>query len=256
MSNEEKPVPQETPPPPPPPSAPSTSPLPDMKKEKTDIDQVIIRPWPKIIQLYPTALICLLFGIIQMFYDLSTDKGIAVAQNLGLIFFIIFGLNLLVFSFEFSRLKSLTIGVSILAVLFMCLWLGDKWPIIKYFRVFVGELEIHVSTHMYFGLMTYFLVIFIGVVINTRFNYYIIKHNEIYHRTGFLGKVKRYPSPNLKLSKEINDIFEFILLRSGRLIIYPATETEAIVLDNVLNINRVDRDINELLGKLAVEIDM
>ncbi len=225
------------------------------KPSKPDLDKIIIRPYPKVILLYPTAIACLILGLIQVFMNPESENYEGNTQLFGLIFFIVFGLNLLVFSFEFSRLKTFTIGITILALLFLALWLGEKLPVLQYLHDFVDKRNFSMSDEMYLGFFFYFLLIFIGVFINTRFNFYVIKHNEIYHKTGFLGKVKRFPSPNLRMSKEITDVFEFLLLRSGRLIMYPESEQEAIVLDNVLRINVVDEQVNTLLSKIAVEIE-
>ena len=50
-------------------------------------------------------------------------------------------------------------------------------------------------------------------------------------------------------------VFEYVLLRSGRIILFPASEREAIVLENVLNVNALERHVHELLSSLAVEIE-
>ena len=47
---------------------------------------------------------------------------------------------------------------------------------------------------------------------------------------------------------------EFALLRSGRLIFYPSTSREAIVIDNVLNVNHVEDRIKDLLSVVAVRM--
>jgi hypothetical protein len=56
------------------------------------------------------------------------------------------------------------------------------------------------------------------------------------------------------MEKEITDVFEFMLLRSGRLLLHPSTERRAIVLDNVPNINKREREIQGLLGVLDVHV--
>ena len=75
------------------------------------------------------------------------------------------------------------------------------------------------------------------------------------HHHGFLGDVERYPAPSLKMRKEITDIFEYCLLLSGRLIIYPTGSERAIVLDNVPRINKVESQIEELLDSLRVVVE-
>jgi len=225
------------------------------ESQRTDIDQVVVRPYPKVVLLYPTALCALVCAVVQALSSEGAGAQNTGSTTLGLIFFTVFALNLLVFSFEFSRIQTLTLLFALLAAVFLCLWLAQKWPIIDTLRNFVKNRVLYMSTEMYWALVIYFMVIFIGVFINTRFNYYEIRHNEILHHTGFLGQVRRFPSPNLKLTKEINDVFEYLLLRSGRLILFPATEREAIVLENVPFVNSAERSILELLGTLQVEVE-
>ena len=66
--------------------------------------------------------------------------------------------------------------------------------------------------------------------------------------------MKRYPAPNLRIDKEINDVFEHWMLGAGRLVLRPATEDRAIVLDNVLFVNRKEEQLTQKLGSLKVTI--
>ena len=45
-----------------------------------------------------------------------------------------------------------------------------------------------------------------------------------------------------------------LLLRSGRLIFYPSTSREAVVVDNVINVNHVEDRIKDLLSVVAVRM--
>jgi hypothetical protein len=108
------------------------------------------------------------------------------------------------------------------------------------------------NQNFYFVMFTVFTIVFLMVFLMTRFNYWEIRHNEILHHHGFMGDVERYPAPNLRMSKEINDVVEYILLRSGRLILQPSSERQAIVLECVININRVEEKVKTLLGSLQV----
>jgi hypothetical protein len=58
----------------------------------------------------------------------------------------------------------------------------------------------------------------------------------------------------LRIDKEITDVFEYLLLRSGRLILHPSNERRAIVLENVFFINRREEDLTRLLGALQVQV--
>ena len=43
-------------------------------------------------------------------------------------------------------------------------------------------------------------------------------------------------------------------MRSGRLVFYPQSKREAIVIDNVMNVNRVEDHIKRLLSVVAVRM--
>jgi hypothetical protein len=220
---------------------------------RKDIDEIIIRSWPKVIFLYPLMLTSFICGIAQAL----TAEGInsSFAEVAGMIFFIVLCFNCLVISFEFSRFKTLAIFFFFLALFFFLLYLSTRWEVFAFLKDIFRNFHIRLSTSFYIATGMYFLFLFLGVFINTRFNYWVIRSNEILHKEGFLGDVRRYPSPNLKMTKEISDVFEFLLLGSGRIVLYPATEKQAIVLEHVLRVNAAERAIQELLSALSVEIE-
>ena len=81
-----------------------------------------------------------------------------------------------------------------------------------------------------------------------------MRANELIHHHGIWSDMKRYPAPNLRIDKEINDIFEHLMLGAGRLVLRPATEDRAIVLDNILFVNRKEEALTKKLGSLKVRI--
>ena len=96
-------------------------------------------------------------------------------------------------------------------------------------------------------------LVYCAVFVSVRFDYWEVRPNELLHHHGFLSGLKRYAAPNLRIDKEINDVFEYLLLGSGRLILQPAGERD-IVLDNVLFINKKEQSITQMLGALQVEV--
>ena len=104
---------------------------------------------------------------------------------------------------------------------------------------------------MFFGVLT---LIFIGVWINRRFDYWEVRPNELLHHHGILSDLERFSAPHLRIDKEINDVFEYLLLGSGRLILHPSEERRAIVLDNVFWISGKEKVITSMLGALQVQV--
>ena len=83
----------------------------------------------------------------------------------------------------------------------------------------------------------------------------MLTHNELLHHNGLWGTVQRYPAPQLRMTKDIVDLFEFALWGSGRLVLKPRGEHRDIVLDNVLFINSIEDRIQEKLSTLQVRIN-
>ncbi|MCB9892715.1 MAG: hypothetical protein H6832_14390 [Planctomycetes bacterium] len=229
----------------------TTAPTPT-KKPKKDPDRVIIRPWPKVIFLYPT----LVASLIGWFASWLSKDGASAAGNptVGWIFMLIFAINLLVFAFDFSRIKSITILFIGVAIVFALMWANNQWEIMAWVREKLGTIDIRMNAQFY-GFMAFLLAfIFFLVFVNTRFNYYEINRNEILHHHGYLGDIRRTPTTAMRMQKEIYDLMEYALLRSGRLVFNPQTEREALVIDNVVGINEVERRIKYLLSSVSVAV--
>jgi hypothetical protein len=96
--------------------------------------------------------------------------------------------------------------------------------------------------------------VYASVVVSVQFDYWEVRPNELLHHHGVLSDLERFAAPNLRIDKEINDVFEYWLMRSGRLILHPSNERRAIVLENVLRINRKEQQITSMLGVLQVEM--
>jgi hypothetical protein len=233
-TNSPAPEPAPTPSPVPPPAAPPES--------------VIIRPWPKVVFLYPTCIVA------AICFLLSWLQAVAPA-TLGNLFMTVLLLNLLVFSFDFSRIKSITIVVSILAALLLVLWLDSKWEITNFLGSVFHKIDIQMNTQFYAFLSAGIATLLLVVFVNTRFHYYQVNAREILHHHGYLGDIKRWSTEGLEMNKEINDLVEYLLLRSGRLIFHPSTSREAIVLDNVPGVSRIEKLVNDLLSHVAVRIN-
>ena len=171
------------------------------------------------------------------------------------IFLIVFALNMVVISFDFPRTTSLTWFFAIATVVIGMWFLLSKNPGLAP-QIVQGLLSIkpwaNASFYMIYTLVMLFL--YVWVLISRRFDYWEVKGNELLHHHGFLSNMERFSAPNLRISKEINDLFEYLLLRSGRLIIHATNERRAIVLDNVLRINRKEEQITRMLGALQVRV--
>lgn len=221
-----------------------------------------MRSYPKVVYLYLTWLAALVIGILHPeaiageFKDGEAGisysaEAVGKALLLGRIWFLTFVVNILVIAFEFSRLRSVALAGVVAAIVFAGVHFGFLNPILDFF----GGLNLFMSKGFYYTFAGVFAVIYLLVFINTRFSYWEIQPNEIVHHHGFLGDIHRYPTRGLRMRKEISDVFEYILLRSGTLVLTPEGVERPILLENVIGLNKVEDKIQRLLGTLKVRID-
>ncbi len=216
----------------------------EKNKMSEEIEKVVIRGYPKAIFLYPLIFISLISAFLE-WRDLGDPEAIATFWLISLLAL------LMVVSFEFTRGILIALISLAFAAFMLILYLVET-------EVIEWDIDITVPANadgtFYIGIAVILTFIMILAWIGARFNYYEITHQELLHKKGFLGDVDRWPAPNMIVQKSLEDIFEFLLLRAGRLILMPAGKKEAIVIGAVPRINDVERRIKTVLEKLAVKI--
>jgi hypothetical protein len=232
------------------------SPRPAPKKNDGDVPmRVLLVPYPKIVFLYPTFFMAIIAAIWTHFLGKPLTPESHVAAGVGALFLGIFTINLVILAFDFPRTTSLTLfffaAAVVMGLILLFTFQPDFWPAI---RDFVKHFHPMANATFYWTIATILGLMFIAVLIVVRFDYWEVRGNELLHHHGFLSNLERLSAPNLRMEKEINDIFEFLLLRSGRLIIYTTNDRQPIVLDNVPFIDRKEAAVMRLLGALQVQV--
>lgn len=209
------------------------------------IDRIVIRPHSDVLYLYPTliaALVCAL--VVTLTGATPAEPGVT-----GIVFALIFFFNLTIVTFNYTRLTS----VVVLLLLVIVVLLSVIYPV-------VGEVLRDVMSQPLFMNATFYWVwslgialVLVGIFIKARLDYYELKNNELIHHRGILGDVERWPATNMRISKEIKDVMEYLLARAGRLVLIPPGEHRAIVIDNVLGINGVEAKMQKMLSIIHVE---
>ncbi len=214
---------------------------------------VVVGACPKVVYLYLTWIASLICGILQPdFSETGLVEGTSASALIGRIWFAIFVFNILVISFEFSRIRSVALVFFFVALVFAGIQIGFLDAVTD----FLGGLQLVMNKMFYYSMAAMFSLIYLLVFINTRFSYWEIQPNEILHHHGFLGDVHRFPTRGLRLQKEITDVLEHILLRSGTLVMMPVGVERPIVLENVIGLNKVEDKIQRLLGTMKVRMDV
>jgi hypothetical protein len=210
--------------------------------------QVIVRSFPKTIFLYPLGLTALACGILAA-------TGLVGAQALGFVFATIFFFNLVVVSFEFKRGAPVVLLLLALVAVLAGVLLNQRYNLVGFLGAVYAHLELAANAAFYFAIAGGYGVVLVGVLAAARFDYWEVRPNELIHHQGLLHDSERLPASQITIKKEIPDIFEYILLGSGTLTIFPSGRDKAVVLENVPRINAVEDDIEELLEALEVKVE-
>ncbi|MCU0728428.1 MAG: hypothetical protein MUE73_22025 [Planctomycetes bacterium] len=224
------------------------------ERARHETERVVIRPWPKSVLLYPTLLLSVVFGLLVWRWG-ETDSSRAHA--LATAWLVVFGANLAVMTFQFSRVTSLAGAFAVLAAVFLALFLGEKYDI----RVFhwltsvVRSLGPAANAEFYLGIAGVLLLLFVLMFLRTRTDWWEVNQNLLIHHHGVMGNVERWPAQNLRFTSEIEDLAEYAMLRSGTLVFLPPGEGKAIRLETVPGIGRIERALKQILSRMSVDID-
>ena len=213
---------------------------------------VFLVPYPKVVFLYPVLLASIVAAIYMSFVSAPltpTPKGAALISAL---FLILLAVNLVILAFDFPRTTSLTLFFFLVAVATGGALLFTLKPeILPPLTRMLAAFRPVANATFYWTFAGILGAIFFGVVAASHFDYWEVRPNELLHHHGFLSNLERFSAPNLRIDKEINDVFEYMLLRSGRLILQASNERRAIILDNVPFIRKKEDAITRMLGRVT-----
>ncbi len=198
-------------------------------------DRIIVRAYPKIIFFWMTWIVSLIAGIIE-----SSGGG----EHLGTIWMAFFAFNLLVIGFDFSEV----ISVMMLAVIGVVVFAGLYFGWLPFIGNFFSDLKLAMSSAFYYTMFGLFTIIYTIVFIQTRFDYWEFRNNEVIHRRGVFADIRRYSTEDLRWFKEVPDVLERVLCGAGRMILTTPREPTPIVIQHVLGINRIDEKVADILG--------
>lgn len=212
-----------------------------------EIEKMKIYGLPNGAVMWPTAFAALVLGSLGKYDEtLLTDST-------SLIFFSIFAINLLILFFDFSRgtvVGIIGIAVAIIAIVYTQ---DIKFPLDELIsKGLIGGAspEFLIAYGTIFLLMLFFAIFF-----KKHFDYFELTSNEIVRKHGILGDAERFNAPNLHIKKHIIDVFESLLLfGSGDLVIITSRGQEFNI-QNVPKINKIEKNIRSLLGKLEVDVN-
>ena len=207
------------------------------------VNEVFLRSYPKVIFFWPMALVSFVLWLMQMI----VSTPVAWFGNLWLIVFFV---NMFIVAFDFNSAKFFVlIMVAVIVILLLVFLVPDL------FTGFTGGTFNPGLTAEFYLVVTIIMALILGlVVLSSRFDYWKIERNEIYHRSGIFSSAERLPTKSLRIKKEITDVFEFFILRAGSITLMPG-HGDVINLPTVLNINKKQKQIDYLLSHVSIEPD-
>jgi hypothetical protein len=230
-----------------------SEPPPGKERDSEQNPRIFLVSYPKVIFLYPTMIAALLAGL----YILIAKEEGKDTHTVCAIFMAIFSMNLVVFAFDFPRTTSLTLFFFIAAVVLgLLLTFRLNEELLPWVNKLLSAYMPHANATFFFSIAGALALIFVAVLVNVQFDYWEVTPNELLHHHGWLSKLERLPSQNLKIDVEINDVFEYMLLGAGRMILHPNNEPLAIVLENVMRIRKKETLLTRMLGALQVQVRM
>ncbi|MHA1375686.1 MAG: hypothetical protein ACTSR7_15495, partial [Promethearchaeota archaeon] len=152
------------------------------EKKVKPITEVYLRSYPKVIFLWPLLLTSFILWILQL---LQPTTPMAWYGNIWLI---VFFSNLFIMAFDFSSAKFFLLIMAIVVVLLLVVFL--VLPNVN-IELPGGTFNLEL-THTFYLVVTLVLALILGfIVISSRFDYWKIERNEIYHKSGIFSSAER-----------------------------------------------------------------
>ena len=243
---------------------------------------VILVSYPKVVFLYPSLIIAVIAGLYMQIWGnaamdrMGGDPAAATAPVVDVAakpaapvlkvhstgptlaaaaFLLTLALNLVITSFDFPRTTSVTLAALSAAVfLGVMLLITYKPDLVPFATNLIKKLHPQANAMFYYCYIVAMGLIYVGVMVNAKFDYWEVRQNELLHHHGFLSDLERFPTSTLKIDKEIKDIFEYMLLKSGRMILNTGPSQRPIILENVFFIDQKEAMITKLLSSMQVQI--
>ena len=218
-------------------------------------NMVVVRSHFKSIFLIPMAIVSLFCGVVMAF---GNADNTTLQETIGLIWVVGFCLYMNIFIFEWSRPWTYTLLITIGALIVVGLALNsDEFRVWATLGGWLRALRFTFSQSTYFFFSVFFAVCAGISWLKTRLNYVVIERNEVLlYRNALFGDRKRMAMQNRRVEIKVPDVLEYLhpFYRAGQIIIH-SQSGDSIVLDNVLNIRRIERITDRLGSSMSVHVE-
>lgn len=219
------------------------------------IESLVIRSWPKIVLMLPTLfasiVCCIIMGISG---PVNPEREFGGIHYVGLAFLIILGINLTMLLYDLSPKGFILVALLITVLLLTLALINPGAGGTSIWTTLGRHLSVRVVANSAFYFIFSLVLLFnlaIAWVI-TRFNYWKVEHNEIIIHKGFMHEQERHPTAQARFKLVIEDIVEYGILGSGKIVFYFADDNSHHDLPTVLFVHRKAKQLDELLGRISV----
>ncbi|MEW6235139.1 MAG: hypothetical protein AB1656_07110 [Candidatus Omnitrophota bacterium] len=177
-----------------------------------------------------------------------------VDKAMGVIFLIVLAFSLFTLCVDLEIRWALFTFTACIVVGLLFYIINERWAFLPDFVRHIASLTPIATPQFYFVIFVIWVILMIISLGIVRFHYVRIESNEVIVVGGLLERQQRFPTIRMQYIKDIQDVFEYYLpfVRSGRLVLTFPEQHESIVIDNVLNIEKVIEKLDKISSTLQV----
>lgn len=181
-------------------------------------------------------------------------KGLFLDRMMGLIFLFVLAFSLFTLSVDLEVRWALVTFASSMIVLLLLILINQQYEFLPGVLSTIASLSPMASPQFYFAIFAIWAILMAISFAVVRFHYVRIESNEVIVVGGLLERQQRFPTMRMRYTRDIQDVFEYYLpfVRSGRLILSFAEQNESVVIDNVLNIDKITEQLDLISSVLHV----
>jgi|MDTC01.3.fsa_nt_gb hypothetical protein len=173
-----------------------------------------------------------------------------IDRNLAVIFLVVLFFTLFAICVDLD-VRWAIIYLSIIVITALLLWiLQITTGMLPSVFGWLDQITPMANAQMYFGVFAVWLLLMVISFVVTRFHYVKVEAQEVIVVGGMLERQQRFDTMRMRYTKEIHDVMEYYLpfVRSGRLIFSFPEQSEAVIIDNVINIKKVAKQLDDIGG--------
>ncbi len=223
----------------------------DKSKKSNMPEPIVLRSWPKIVLMLPTFFVSIICGILMLFFGNEPASGFSAANVTGLVFLLVLAVNLTIILYDLS-LRGFLMVLLVFIVAILSLVLLNQHTHVLHFFGRILSIQIFANTAFY---IMFAFVLWINLAVAwviTRFNYWKVENNEIIIHRGFMQEQERHPTAQARFKLVIDDVVEYAILGTGKLVFYFGEKETERELPNVLFVHSKAKRLDILLGRVAV----